>query len=84
MKVHVRTTCSFCEGEAYLPVREAASCTGERFTQHRRCAYCLGSGEQENWVTLREFAVFLERTTSMSISTAPIPALEILLSLTYS
>ena len=23
MKVHIRTTCSFCDGEAYLPVREA-------------------------------------------------------------
>jgi hypothetical protein len=44
MKVQIRTTCSFCEGQAYLPVREAVSCTGERYTQHRRCAYCLGSG----------------------------------------
>ena len=65
MKVHIRTTCSFCEGEAYLPVREAVSCTGEHYTQHRRCAYCLGSGEQEKWVNLREFADLLERATSM-------------------
>ena len=27
MKVHIRTTCSFCEGEAYLPVRKTVSCT---------------------------------------------------------
>ena len=48
MIVHVRTTCSFCGGEAYIPVRETVSCTGERCTQHYRCAYCLGSGEQDN------------------------------------
>ena len=65
MKVHIRITCSFCEGEAYLPVREAVSCTGEQYTQHRRCAYCLGSGEQEKWINLREFAALLERATSM-------------------
>jgi hypothetical protein len=52
MKVKVRTICSFCEGEAYLPVREAVSCTGEQYTQHRRCTYCLGTGEQEKWVSL--------------------------------
>ena len=65
MKVHIRTTCSFCDGEAYLPVCEAVSYTGEHYTQHRRCAYCLGSGEQEKWVSLREFADLLERATSM-------------------
>ncbi|MES0361313.1 MAG: hypothetical protein ABUK20_10390 [Anaerolineales bacterium] len=51
MKVHIRTTCSFCDGEAYLPVREAVSFTGERYTQHRRCAYCLGSGEDNKILT---------------------------------
>ena len=65
MKVHIRTTCSFCDGEAYVPVREAVSCTGEHYTQHRRCAYCLGSGEQEKWVSLREFADLLDKATSM-------------------
>lgn len=65
MKVHIRTTCSFCDGEAYLPVRETVSCTGERYTQHRRCVYCLGSGEQEKWVNLREFASLLDRAISM-------------------
>ena len=45
MKVNIRITCSFCDGEAYLPVREAVSCTGEQYTQHRRCAYCLSSGK---------------------------------------
>jgi hypothetical protein len=65
MKVYVRTTCSFCDGEAYLPVRETVSCTGEQYTQHRRCAYCLGSSEQEKWVSLREFADLLDRATSL-------------------
>jgi len=62
MKVHIRVPCSFCDGEAYLPVREMVSCTGERYTQHRRCAYCLGSGEQNKWVNLREFSDPLIRT----------------------
>ena len=65
MKVHIRTICSFCNGEAYLSVREAVSYTGEHYTQHRRCAYCLGSGEQEKWVSLREFADLLDKATSM-------------------
>lgn len=65
MKVKIRATCSFCEGEAYLPVRETTSCTGERYTQHHRCPYCLGSGEQELWVSLREFANLLDRAISM-------------------
>jgi hypothetical protein len=65
MKVKIRVTCSFCDGEAYLPVRETVSCIGERYTQHRRCAHCLGTGEQEQWVSLREFADLLERATSM-------------------
>ncbi len=65
MKVHIRSTCSFCDGEAYLPVRETMSCTGERYTQYHRCSYCLGSGEQDKWVSLREFADLLERATSM-------------------
>jgi len=64
MKVQIRVTCSFCDGEAYLPVREVVSCTGEQYTQHRRCAYCLGSGEQEKCVNLRDFADLLERATS--------------------
>ena len=65
MKVHICTTCSFCDGEAYLPVRENVSCTGERYTQHRRCAYCFGSGELDKWVSLREFADLLDRTIGM-------------------
>ena len=37
MKVQVRTTCSFCDGEAYLPVPETVSCTGEQYIQHLDC-----------------------------------------------
>lgn len=65
MKVQIRVTCSFCDGEAYLPVRETVSCTGEHYTQHHRCAYCLGIGEQDKWVSLREFSDILERAISM-------------------
>jgi hypothetical protein len=65
MKVQIRVTCSFCEGEAYLPVSEIVICKGDRYTQHGRCAYCLGSGEQDKWVSLREFADLLDRATSM-------------------
>jgi hypothetical protein len=65
MKVHICVPCSFCDGEAYLPAGEAVSCAGEHYTRHRRCAYCLGSGEREKWVNLQEFADLLERATSM-------------------
>ncbi len=65
MKIQIRVTCSFCEGEAYQPVREALSCTGEQYNYHRRCAYCFGSGEQDKWVSLRGFADLLDRTIGM-------------------
>lgn len=65
MKVKIRTTCSFCDGEAYLPVRETVSCTDEQYTKHRRCAFRLGTGEQEQWVSLREFADLLEKSISL-------------------
>lgn len=65
MKVHIRTICINCEGQAYLPVREVVSYSGERYTQHHRCPHCLGSGEQEQWISLREFADLLEKATSM-------------------
>ena len=60
MKVNMRIPCSICEGEVDLPVCEAVSCTGERYTQHRRYAYCLGNGEQDGWINLLEFAKSIE------------------------
>jgi hypothetical protein len=60
MKVHIRIPCWFCKGQAYLPAGEAESYTGERYIRYRKCAYCLGSGDQDKWVSLAEFIALLE------------------------
>jgi hypothetical protein len=43
MKVRILDQCEFCDGE--VSMREARRLTA---IDHVRCAYCLGSGEQQN------------------------------------
>jgi hypothetical protein len=65
IKVQILTTCQHCDGEAYLPIGEAVSFTGEAYTRYEPCPVCQGSGEQTKWVSLREFADLLERAIAM-------------------
>lgn len=37
IKVHILTTCNHCVGVAYLPVGEAESYTGEKYTRYQPC-----------------------------------------------
>ena len=63
-KVKILTRCDFCKGEAYLPIGEAESYTGEKYMQYEPCPQCHGSGKQANWVNLKEFADLMERAIS--------------------
>ena len=65
VKVQILTQCEDCEGEAYLPVDEEESNTGEAYMRHEPCSKCQGSGKQTKWVSLREFADLLDRAVSM-------------------
>ena len=65
IKVHILTTCEHCAGEAYLPVGEAETYTGEKYTRYWPCTQCQGSGRQSKWISLRAFADLLEKATAM-------------------
>jgi hypothetical protein len=65
VKVQILTQCEYCEGEAYLPVGEAVSNTGETYQRFQPCTVCKGSGKQTRWVDLREFAELLDRALSL-------------------
>ena len=65
IKVHILTTCEHCGGEAYLPIGEAESYTGEKYTKYRPCPQCQGSGRQSKWIDLRAFADLLEKATAL-------------------
>lgn len=55
IKVQIRTRCEYCHGEAYLPVSEEISASGEKYTRHLPCPVCLGEGETNRWISLRDF-----------------------------
>ncbi|MCJ7521276.1 MAG: hypothetical protein MUP21_03560 [Dehalococcoidia bacterium] len=64
MKVRILDRCEFCDGEAYVFLCEDVDARGETYDRYRPCEMCHGSGNQAKWVSLREFADLLERTTS--------------------
>ena len=64
IKVNILTRCDFCKGEAYLPIGEAESYTGEKYMQYEPCDQCQGSGKQERWAFLKELADLLGRAIS--------------------
>ena len=65
IKVHILDRCRYCNGEAYLPVGEESDSTGGVYIRYRPCPMCEGSGLQERWVSLREFADLLDRAIAM-------------------
>ena len=65
VKIQILTLCDACDGEAYLSAGEALSYKGEVYTSYRPCPRCQGSGFQEKWVGLKEFADLLEKAVSL-------------------
>ena len=64
IKVQILTQCEACDGEAYVPVGQAASYTGEKYTRYQPCSQCQGSGNQTKWVSLLEFGEMLSDAMS--------------------
>jgi len=61
IKIQVLVPCSGCNGEAYEPVGEASSYSGEKYTRFQPCPQCQGSGNQVIWVSLSDFLDLLEK-----------------------
>jgi hypothetical protein len=59
IKIQIRSRCEYCHGEAYLPVGEAVSVDGEKYTRHLPCPICQGEGETNRWISLRDFYALL-------------------------
>ncbi len=43
IKVHILDRCKHCDRQAYLPIGEAESYTGEKYMQYEPCPQCQGS-----------------------------------------
>lgn len=54
-KIHILTTCTSCQGKAYLPAGRTTSCSGEPYTRFTPCSTCEGSGREARWISLPEF-----------------------------
>ena len=60
-KVHMLTTCSACQGQAYLPAGEAIDYKGKTYLRYIPCPHCEGSGMRPHWISLSEFAEVLKQ-----------------------
>jgi hypothetical protein len=54
-KVHILSTCSHCEDEAFQSVGEAEDCQGHKYIRYTPCPICEGSGNEPKWVDLDDF-----------------------------
>jgi hypothetical protein len=59
IKVQILTRCTFCDGEAYVPIGQATDEEGGTCIRYCPCPYCEGSGERAKWIPLAEFAEML-------------------------
>jgi len=50
LKVHILSTCTHCNGEAYQPVCETEDCQGHKYIRYAPCPNCEGSGNEPMWV----------------------------------
>ena len=64
-KVYVLMRCTVCEGQAYFPLGEAESHTGEKYMRYVPCAACQGSGQAAKWVSMREFLDLLDAAATI-------------------
>lgn len=64
IKVQILLPCDVCEGEAYVPVEQVKSYSGQPYTRYQPCAKCQGSGNQTKWISLLEFGEMLSDVMS--------------------
>lgn len=61
IKVRILSSCPRCHGEAYLPVGEADSVSGQPYQRHQPCPLCQGSGTQPEWLSISAFFTLLQQ-----------------------
>ncbi len=59
VKVQILIRCEACDGEAYVPVGQVESHTGQQYTRYQPCPQCQGSGNQVS-ASLRGRQCFLQ------------------------
>ena len=65
-KVQVLTRCDHYQGQAYLPIGEAADAQGCSYIP---CPVCEGSGITAKWVSLQELAILLAQAQCLHTHT---------------
>ena len=63
IKVHILSTCTHCNGDAYMPVAKAEDSNGHKYTRYipARCAKEVAI--EPNWVSMQDFAILLQQAT---------------------
>ena len=64
-KVQIKTTCDYCNGKAYIPLRKTKSYCGEIYTRYLPCNYCEGTGLLPKWISLVEFIIMIDAIDPM-------------------
>ena len=65
IKVQILAPCRACDGEAYVPVEQAVSNSGQPYIRYKPCPECQGSGNSVHWIGLDQFADLLEKATRL-------------------
>lgn len=60
-EIAICIACTNCRGEAYIPVGEAESYSGEKYTRYQPCPVCQGSGLQSKHISLEELSILLSQ-----------------------
>ena len=61
IQIHILDSCSTCKGQAYIPIGEELSNTGERYLRHEPCSICQGSGKQTRWISIDQLVDLIAR-----------------------
>ena len=76
IKVHIKTDCNFCNGQAYISNGKAESCSGEFYTQHKKCGYCDETGLMSRWISLLELINIMDQLDPMQPDYATLAEVE--------
>ena len=68
IKVQILDECEHCQGEAYMPIGEAVSYTGELYIRYKPCRFCEGTGEYPRWITISELIQICEKESSLELA----------------
>lgn len=63
LKVHISGRCTYCHGQALIPMGEYNNGEGETHTVYGKCPICQGDGESTQLVSLPDFLELLKQVT---------------------